>query len=173
MLALVLLATLLNVARAGKCANVRSCSTEALKSNVDTCCVASPSGLFVFRQRFEPDVGGDMGSWGIDGLEVSESVFISQSPEDAEFGRGLMTSSCTEQTEDKREPYGPSYSHEEIGSFCHRSSLFGAEGVARTEGEWAQSEVGEGVEEQWERAVRHLHPYPYIHLRGNTAETAS
>jgi hypothetical protein len=26
-------------------------------------------------------------------------------------------------------------------------------GIERAEGEWAQSEVGEGVEEVWERAV--------------------
>jgi ribonuclease T2 len=30
----------------------------------------------------------------------------------------------------------------------------GEEGIERAEGEWAQSEVGEGVEEVWERAVR-------------------
>lgn len=49
--------------------------------------------------------------------------------------------------------YTPSYNHEEIASFCLRSSLFGEEGFTRAEGEWAQSEVGEGVEEVWERTV--------------------
>ena len=71
-----LLPTLLSLALAGDaaaardCPPVQSCSKQALSAGVDPCCVASPAGLFVFRQRFEPDVGGDMGSWGIDGLEV-------------------------------------------------------------------------------------------------------
>lgn len=51
--------------------------------------------------------------------------------------------------------YSTTYTHEEIGSFCHRSPLMGGEsGLERAEKEWAQSEVGEGVEEIWERAVR-------------------
>lgn len=58
---------------ARQCGQVESCSKEA--ATQDPCCVPHPSGLFVFRQRFEPDVGGDMGSWGIDGLEVLEYVF--------------------------------------------------------------------------------------------------
>ena len=52
--------------------------------------------------------------------------------------------------------YAPSYNHEEIASFCLRSDLFGEEGFARAEGDWAQSEVGEGVEEVWERTVSTL-----------------
>jgi len=73
-----------------------------------------------------------MGSWGIDGLEVLD---------------------CGSQQPLTADPYSRAYSHEEIGSFCHKSSLMGGEdGIARAEGEWAQSEVGEGVEEVWERA---------------------
>ncbi len=47
-------------------ANAVSCSAKG----VDACCVPS-AGLFVFRQRFEPDAG-DNGSWGIEGLDVLE-----------------------------------------------------------------------------------------------------
>jgi ribonuclease T2 len=53
--------------QAAGCSQTLSCS----KQDVDPCCVPSP-GLFVFKQRFEPDVGGDQGSWGIEGLEVLE-----------------------------------------------------------------------------------------------------
>lgn len=49
------------------CSQILSCS----KPNIDPCCAPSP-GLFVFKQRFEPDVGGDQGSWGIEGLDVLE-----------------------------------------------------------------------------------------------------
>lgn len=70
MLATLLTLSLLAKTIARDCTKIQSCSKEAAKSDVDPCCVASPAGLFVFRQRFEPDVGGDMGSWGIDGLEV-------------------------------------------------------------------------------------------------------
>ena len=46
------------------------------------------------------------------------------------------------------------YSHEEIASFCLKSRMMGGEeGFSRAEKEWAQSEVGEGVEEVWERSV--------------------
>jgi len=37
----------------------------------------------------------------------------------------------------------------------------GESGIERAEKEWAQSEVGEGVEEVWERAVRPIIEYPY------------
>nr|XP_019010968.1 uncharacterized protein I206_04273 [Kwoniella pini CBS 10737]OCF49749.1 hypothetical protein I206_04273 [Kwoniella pini CBS 10737] len=104
-----------------------SCST----TNLDPCSVPSPGGLFVFRQRFEPDVGSDHGSWGIDGLEVLD---------------------CTTQKSQDKISYLPTYTHEEIGSYCAKSSLFGGEkGYNDAEKEWAQSEVGEGVEEVWER----------------------
>jgi hypothetical protein len=49
--------------------DVLSCSSPA--KDVDPCCVPI-QGLFVFKQRFEPDTGSDLGSWGIDGLEVLE-----------------------------------------------------------------------------------------------------
>jgi ribonuclease T2 len=50
--------------------------------------------------------------------------------------------------------YAKAYSHEEIGSFCLRDPQFGGEqGFERAEADWAQSEVGEGVEELWERSV--------------------
>ena len=56
---------------------------------------------------------------------------------------------------DGAKPYGPSYNHEEISSFCLRSDIFGGqEGFDDAESDWAQSEVGEGVEEVWERSVR-------------------
>lgn len=62
--------------------------------------------------------------------------------------------SC-ETGEQSQETYSTTFTHEEIGSFCHRSTLMGGEsGIERAEKEWAQSEVGEGVEEVWERAVR-------------------
>jgi ribonuclease T2 len=57
-----------------RCEDVLSCSANASSQSVDSCCVPKPAGLFIFRQRFEPDVGSDMGSWGIDGLDVLESV---------------------------------------------------------------------------------------------------
>lgn len=46
---------------------VSSCTDKA--TELDSCCVPRPGGLFVFRQRFEPDEG-DEGRWGIDGLDV-------------------------------------------------------------------------------------------------------
>lgn len=49
--------------------------------------------------------------------------------------------------------FDPTYTHEEIASFSLKSHLFDEEGFSRAEEEWAQSEVGEGVEEVWERAV--------------------
>ncbi|OCF36833.1 hypothetical protein I316_01429 [Kwoniella heveanensis BCC8398] len=100
-------------------------------ADVDSCNVPWPGGLFVFRQRFEPDVGGDFGSWGIDGLEVLD---------------------CVTHVPHNTSAYAPTYSHEQIGSFCLKSRLFnGEEGFNIAEGEWAQGEVGEGVEEVWER----------------------
>jgi ribonuclease T2 len=71
MLSGLFLLLLVSSATAGT-SDVRSCSPESFGDNVDPCLVPSPAGLLVFRQRFEPDVGGDMGSWGIDGLEVLE-----------------------------------------------------------------------------------------------------
>ncbi|ORY33994.1 ribonuclease T2-like protein [Naematelia encephala] len=113
------------------CADVLSCSSEAAIERVNACCTPAPAGLFVFRQRFEPDVGSDMGSWGIDGIDVLEC--FSQKP--------------------ATRAVAPPYTHEEIGSFCHRSSLFdGEQGFLMAESEWAQSEVGEGMEEVWSRA---------------------
>lgn len=48
----------------------------------------------------------------------------------------------------------PSHTHEEIASMCLRSHAFGGEvGYTEAEREWANGEVGEGVEETWERAV--------------------
>ena len=71
MLSTLLFLGLALTAVARECPQVKSCSSEA--KDVDPCC--SPSaGLFAFRQKFEPDGEGDMGSWGIDGLEVLECV---------------------------------------------------------------------------------------------------
>jgi len=50
-------------------ADLTSCSPQA--EGVDSCCVASPGGVFLFKQRFEADKG-DEGKWGIDGLDVLE-----------------------------------------------------------------------------------------------------
>ncbi|ODO08797.1 hypothetical protein L198_00530 [Cryptococcus wingfieldii CBS 7118] len=105
-----------------------SCSAPA----PDPCLSPSPGGLFVFRQRHEPDTGGDFGSWGIDGVEVLH---------------------CETQLPQDTITYGPTYSHEEVGSYCLKSPLFAGENAfVEAEKEWAQSEVGEGVEEVWERA---------------------
>lgn len=49
-------------------ANTLSCSPDA--RGADACCVPS-AGLFVFRQRFDPN-SGDFGAWGIEGLDVLE-----------------------------------------------------------------------------------------------------
>jgi len=76
MLAILLTLALATFIGAKECPNARSCSTKSLK-NADSCCSPSPAGLFVFRQRFEPDVVGEMGSWGIDGLEVLQSAYPS------------------------------------------------------------------------------------------------
>lgn len=62
----------LAVSGADACPDLLSCSTEAASDQVDTCCTPSPGGLFVFRQRFEPDFGADAGSWGIDGIDILE-----------------------------------------------------------------------------------------------------
>lgn len=59
-------------AYAAGCRDILSCSNEAISENVDPCCVPTPEGLFVFRQRFEPEVGSDAGSWGMDGVDVLE-----------------------------------------------------------------------------------------------------
>ncbi|WVN88232.1 uncharacterized protein L203_103433 [Cryptococcus depauperatus CBS 7841] len=105
-----------------------SCSQDV----TDPCLGPTPGGLFVFRQRFEPDVGGDHGSWGIEGLEVLD---------------------CGSQTSQNGIAYAPALSHEQIGSFCLQSALFADETkFIKAEREWTQSEAGEGVEELWERA---------------------
>ena len=63
----------LNVNAATSCqptsSDIVSCSVEA--DGQDACCVPSPGGTFLFKQRFEPDKG-DEGRWGIDGLDVLE-----------------------------------------------------------------------------------------------------
>ena len=77
MLSALLAFSLALAAVARECPQVKSCSGES--KGADPCC--SPSaGLFVFRQRFEPDGEGDMGTWGIDGLEVLECVQFPGSP---------------------------------------------------------------------------------------------
>jgi hypothetical protein len=50
-------------------------------------------------------------------------------------------------------PSGPrAYDHEQIASFCARSAKIGPQ-YESYEGEWAASEVGESVEEIWDRSV--------------------
>ena len=58
-----------SVAAAG-CPTPRlSCSDSTDTSSLDPCCTPHPGGLFVFKQRFDPDIG-DAGAWGIEGLDV-------------------------------------------------------------------------------------------------------
>ena len=65
-----------------------------------------------------------------------------------------MTNGSCETEERSDKTHATTFTHEEIGSICYRSTLMGGEaGIERAEKEWAQSEVGEGVEEVWERAV--------------------
>lgn len=115
--------------------DVISCSSSS--KGVDTCCVPS-AGRFVLRQRFDPD-GGNDGTWGVEGVDVLEYA--------AELVRRDADSRCDGSPATKG---GRKRSHEEIGSLCARAKGFDVE---ENEGAWAQSEVGEGVEEVWERAV--------------------
>lgn len=62
------LALLAAVANAACSKDVVSCSPEA--KGADPCCVPE-AGLFLFRQRFDPEQG-DAGVWGIDGFEVRQ-----------------------------------------------------------------------------------------------------
>lgn len=65
----------------------------------------------------------------------------------------FIAPSCSSNSITPQKPTAPrAYSHEEIGSFCTTSPTFGAE-YETWEAEWAESEVGEGLEEIWERAV--------------------
>ncbi|KAL1407015.1 hypothetical protein Q8F55_006428 [Vanrija albida] len=123
MLALALLPLVSGLATAATCSpDVVSCSADA--KGADPCCVAT-AGLFVFTQRFEPDEG-DAGAWSIDGVEVLE-----------------CDGSKVKRAVSKRK------THEEIGSATHNSAVIDANAAERA---WAQSEVGEGVEELWERS---------------------
>lgn len=157
------LSTALSLAGAVSCPPnpALSCSSEISRS-ADPCCVPHPAGLFIFRQRFEPDVESDGGRWGIDGLDVLESVELkmlcvrSQDWYRRAWKVGADGSaSCATQKLLTSSPASSRHDHEEIGSLCLRSTLFqGEEEFQRAEYEWAQSEVGEGMEEVWERAVR-------------------
>lgn len=63
-----------------------------------------------------------------------------------------MVSSCDGQA--LASSASTSYTHEQVGSYCASSPAFGTDGgFELAEKEWAQSEVGESVEEVWERAV--------------------
>ncbi|BEI84155.1 hypothetical protein CcaverHIS002_0407590 [Cutaneotrichosporon cavernicola] len=118
---LALLTVLLPLGAAVDCSPYTN-TISCSSKGVDVCCVPA-AGRFVFRQRFEPDAG-DNGSWGIEGLDVLE---CDGSP--ATRAGGKLT-------------------HEAIGSLCARTKGFDVE---ENEAAWAQSEVGEGVEEVWER----------------------
>ena len=64
-------AALLSVARARTCpTDLLSCANGKAPKGVDPCCAPTPGGLFLFRQRFEPDVEAEGGRWGIDGVDV-------------------------------------------------------------------------------------------------------
>jgi ribonuclease T2 len=64
-------AALFQVALARECpSGVLSCESDETVQHVDPCCVPSPGGLFLFRQRFEADIGTEGGRWGIDGIDV-------------------------------------------------------------------------------------------------------
>jgi hypothetical protein len=72
-LAAVLLASLplATALASSKCANTHtltSCSSAA--NAADPCCVPR-AGLWLFRQRFEPD-SGDHGTWGINNVDILE-----------------------------------------------------------------------------------------------------
>lgn len=75
MLPLVLLAgpALLQSAAAASCPAPRLSCSEADTSSSNACCQPHPGGLFVFKQRFDPDIG-DAGAWGIEGLDVLSYV---------------------------------------------------------------------------------------------------
>lgn len=55
----------------------------------------------------------------------------------------------------KNDASSPLHTHAEITSLCLKSPLFGEEGVARAEKDWAYTEAGESVDELWERSVSH------------------
>lgn len=80
------------------------------------------------------------------------SHFISDSPQ-ALFIIMICVYSCNQNPlpalshEDRR-----AFTHEQIGSFLASSSEPESD-IEQWEGDWAASEVGEGVEEIWERAV--------------------
>lgn len=69
------------------CPTTRSRSCTPSAKSLDSCCVASPGGRFEFTQRFEPDVGSQGGSWGIESLKVMTFVELGTT-HDVELTRG-------------------------------------------------------------------------------------
>jgi hypothetical protein len=68
-----------------------ACSAAA--SAADPCCVPR-AGLWLFRQRFEPDTG-DGGSWGISNVDIMEYV--------QSLGVWILTSGATELSRRRRQ----------------------------------------------------------------------
>ena len=54
--------------------DILSCNDAIVSDNINPCCVPSPAGLFLFKQRFEADVEVEGGKWGIEGLDVLKSA---------------------------------------------------------------------------------------------------
>lgn len=130
MLFLSLLPVLAAVSRA-QCSDIVSCSPQA--NGADPCCVPK-AGLFLLKQTFDPEAG-DEGSWGIESVEVLECVG------DVELSNARCDGTPATAA-------SPKLTHEDIARLC-ASTLDDA-----AERAWAQSEVGEGLEEAWERSVR-------------------
>lgn len=120
-----------------------SCSSSAA---ADSCCGVTPGGLIVFRQRYEAFEGDD-GRWGIDGLDVLRCAVHNGLEQLA--GTDSDAYSCDLQPLHAPSSRDREYTHEQIGAFFARSE----HSQEAWENEWAVSEVGEGVEEAWERVV--------------------
>lgn len=65
-----------SLAQRASCPSVPSCSDDPDHKDIDPCCVPSPGGLFIFKQRLQLDVADEMGNWGIDGLDVLGYVIL-------------------------------------------------------------------------------------------------
>lgn len=75
-LSLLVSSALLLGADASTCGTPRLSCSAADTSSPDPCCQPHPGGLFVFKQRFDPDIG-DAGAWGIEGLDVLSCIWLS------------------------------------------------------------------------------------------------
>lgn len=64
----------ISMAHPTDCPDIVSCPSSASDHQINPCCLPSPGGLFVFRERLQLDEADDMGNWGIEGLGVLECV---------------------------------------------------------------------------------------------------